>query len=76
MQPLTSKEMEYIVDSMSNEDLLMKQCVATMSQTQNPAVKNMCHQLINTHQQHYNELLQSLQQHARIAPNQNQQQSQ
>ncbi|MFN7252700.1 MAG: hypothetical protein ACK4M9_18295 [Anaerobacillus sp.] len=75
MQPLTTKEMEYIVDSMSNEDLLIKQCIATMSQTQNPAVKNLCQQSLATHQQHYNQLLQSLQQHLTVAP-MNQQQMQ
>jgi hypothetical protein len=70
MQPLTGKELEYIADSMSNEDLLMKQCFAALSHTQNQAVRNLCTQLIGQHQQHYQMLLTALQQHQNIAPKQ------
>ncbi|WP_349293048.1 spore coat protein [Cytobacillus spongiae] len=68
MQPLTGKELEYIVDSMSNEDLLVKQCVSAGVQAQTPGAKDFCKELVGKHQQHYQTLLQLLQQHTSIAP--------
>ncbi|WP_052343521.1 hypothetical protein [Bacillus massiliigorillae] len=68
MKPLTGKELEYIVDCMSNEDLLIKQCVAAAAQTPTPAVKQICEQLLLQHKQHYQGLLTLLQQHSSIAP--------
>lgn len=60
--------MEYIVDSMSNEDLLIKQCVAAAAQSPNLAVQQICGQLLTRHQQHYQGLLTLLQHHTAIAP--------
>lgn len=68
MKPLTAKELEYIADSLSNEDLLIKQCVAAAAQTPTPAVKQICQQLLMQHKQHYQGLLALLQQHSTIAP--------
>ena len=68
MQPLTFKEMEYIVDSMSNEDLLVKQCITTVAQSKNTQVQNICRQFVSKHQGHYQTLLGVLQQHSSIAP--------
>ena len=67
-QPLTTKEVEYIVDSMSNEDLLVKQAIVSLSHSQTPAVQQLFQQLSQQHQQHYQQLLTSLQQHAPLAP--------
>jgi hypothetical protein len=67
-KPLTSKEVEYIVDSMSNEDLLIKQAIVSLSHSQTPAVQQLFQQLSQQHQQHYQQLLTSLQQHASLAP--------
>lgn len=69
MQPLTAKELEYIVDSMSNEDLLIKQCIAAVSQAVNPQAQQLCSQLVDRHMQHYVHLMQVLQQHAQAVPN-------
>lgn len=68
LQPLTGKELEYIADSMSNEDLLIKQCLVGASQSQNTAVQQICKQLLTQHQQHYQELYTLLQQHSSVAP--------
>ncbi|RXT06976.1 hypothetical protein [Ammoniphilus sp. CFH 90114] len=68
MQPLTTKETEYIVDSLSNEDLAIKQCIALATHTQNPAIQRICLDLAGRHQQHYQMLLDSLQQHIPLAP--------
>lgn len=70
MQALSGKEVEYIVDSISNEDLLMKQLAATAGSTQNPTVSQICIQQIQSHSQHMNTLVQLLQQHQQYAPTQ------
>lgn len=67
-QPITAKELEYIVDSMSNEDLLIKQTVVALTHSQTPAVQQLFQQLSQQHTQHYQQLLNTLQQHAPIAP--------
>lgn len=72
-QPLSAKEVEYLVDSMSNEDLLIKQCAAAAATTHNPQVQHICIDLLNHHQQHYQTLLNQLNQHLSIAPTQPQQ---
>ncbi|WP_428910257.1 hypothetical protein [Niallia sp. Krafla_26] len=67
-QPMTTKEVEYIVDSMSNEDLLIKQAIVSLSHSQTPAVQQLFQQLSQQHQQHYQQLLTTLHQHVPLAP--------
>lgn len=73
MQPMTAKELEYVVDSMSNEDLLIKQCTAVATAAKTPALRSLCAQMVQTHQQHYDSLLHALSHHQQIAPTQPQQ---
>jgi len=73
MQPMTAKELEYIADSMSNEDLLIKQCATLVATGTTPALKNLCSQMIQTHQQHYDSLLHAISHHQQMAPTQPQQ---
>ncbi|WP_136604047.1 hypothetical protein [Paenibacillus dokdonensis] len=73
MQAITGKELEYIVDSISNEDLLIKQCAATAATSQNPAIQQACQQYIRSMDHHLEMLVQALQQHQSLAPNQPQQ---
>ncbi|ADO55476.1 hypothetical protein ACYCS5_22350 [Paenibacillus sp. SEL3] len=73
MQPLSGKELEYIVDSISNEELLLKQCAATAASIQHPAIQQACLQLARTHEHHLNLLSNALQQHQQLAPMQPQQ---
>lgn len=70
MQPLTGKELEYITDSISNEELLLKQCVATAASIQQPAIKQACLQQARTHEHHLSMLTNALQQHQQLAPTQ------
>lgn len=70
MQPMTAKELEYVVDSMSNEDLLMKQCAAVITMATTPAIRNCCSQLLQMHQQHYDSLMHSIHHHQQVAPTQ------
>ncbi|SFF12534.1 hypothetical protein SAMN04487969_114173 [Paenibacillus algorifonticola] len=73
LQPMTAKELEYVADSMSNEDLLIKQCTAVSVGASNQQLRQMCSQMLHTHQQHYQTLLHTLQQHQSMAPTQPQQ---
>jgi len=54
MQALSGKELEYIADSISNEDLLLKQCAATAATTQNQQVRQICMQHMQNHTKHNN----------------------
>jgi len=69
MQPMTNKELEYIVDSMSNEDLLTHQCAALVAAATHPELKSCCQSMLQTHQDNYNTLMSSLEQHEPFAPN-------
>ncbi|QTH44337.1 hypothetical protein J4772_08070 [Cohnella sp. LGH] len=68
MQAITAKELEYIADSMSNEDLLIKQCAIGAATITNPQLRQACSHMVDVHTQHYNTLLSSLQQHQPLAP--------
>lgn len=70
MQPISNKELEYISDCISNEDLLLKQCVAAVVVSQNPTISQAMSQHIQTHEQNLNKLTGALQQHQNIAPTQ------
>ncbi|SFJ02231.1 hypothetical protein SAMN02799624_03041 [Paenibacillus sp. UNC496MF] len=70
MKALTSKELEYMVDSLSNEDLLIKQNAVLMASAGNAALKQASMQMIQTHQQHTQMLLQAIGQHQQLAPTQ------
>lgn len=58
---------------MSNEDLLMKQCALTATIASNQVIRQVCAELEQTHQEHYNALMNALQQHQGMAPSQVQQ---
>ncbi|GLX67126.1 hypothetical protein [Paenibacillus glycanilyticus] len=70
MQALTAKELEYIADSLSNEDLLIKQNALLGSLAMNPQLRQAGMAELQTHQQHYQTLMQALQQHQHMAPTQ------
>ncbi|MBP3962071.1 hypothetical protein [Paenibacillus lignilyticus] len=70
LQPITAKEMEYVVDSLSNEDLLIKQNAVMAASATTPALKQASMQMIQTHQQHTQMLLQALSQHQPLSPTQ------
>ncbi|RXZ80092.1 hypothetical protein EBB07_20345 [Paenibacillaceae bacterium] len=70
MQPMTAKEMEYIVDSISNEDLLIKQFAVLAATAQHPELKQLCTQVQNTTDQHIHALMNALTQHQKMAPTQ------
>ena len=70
MQPLTTKELNYISDSITNENLLIKQCAATAAATQNATIQQACLTYIHSLDKHVDQLVQSLKEHQQLAPTQ------
>lgn len=68
MQPLTTKELAYISDSITNENLLIKQCAATAATTQNTIIQQACLTYIRNLDSHLDQLVQSLEAHQQLAP--------
>ncbi|WP_308635627.1 hypothetical protein [Paenibacillus silvisoli] len=73
MQPVTAKELEYLADSLSNEDLLLKQNAVMAASATNGVLRQAAAHMIQTHQQHTQMLLQAITQHQHMAPTQPQQ---
>lgn len=73
MQPLTHKELDYISDSLSNEEMLAKLCAATAGSAQDQAVRQICLQHLQSHSHHMDVLAHTLQMHQQFAPMQPQQ---
>jgi hypothetical protein len=70
MQAMTCKELEYVADSMSNEELLIKQCAVAAATISNMQIKQACTHMLDVHTQHYGTLLSCIQQHQSMAPSQ------
>ncbi|GAB6926810.1 hypothetical protein JCM10914A_07930 [Paenibacillus sp. JCM 10914] len=70
LEPLSSKELDYIMDCISNETMLAKHCAATAAATQNPAIQQALLGFVNRHEQHLDMLVNSLQAHSSVAPTQ------
>ncbi|AWB43950.1 hypothetical protein DCC85_06760 [Paenibacillus sp. CAA11] len=68
MQPLSVKELEYISDSISNEDMQIKLCSAAAISSQTPAIQQACMQYVRIHEQHLQRLADSIRQHEALAP--------
>ena len=67
MQPLTSKELNYLNDMLSGEDLLIKLCVAAQAGAPQPETLQFLHHVIGEHQRRHDELVHTLEQHESIA---------
>lgn len=70
LQPMTVKELEYIADSLSNEDLLIKQCMAGAMSCTNMQLQQVLVHQSQVHMQQYQALINCLQQHQSLAPTQ------
>jgi hypothetical protein len=70
IQAMTGKELEYIADSLSNENLLTMQCAVAASSISNVQLQQTCSHMVDVHTQQYRTLLNALQQHQSIAPTQ------
>jgi len=67
MQPLTSKELNYVNDMLGGEDLLIKLCVSAQSNILQPEAQQFLHHVIGVHQRRHDELVHILEQHESIA---------
>lgn len=67
---ISNKELNYIADSITNEDLLVKQMASTASLSQNSSIQQALLQHIQTHSSHLQKLVQSLEQLQSQAPTQ------
>lgn len=70
MIPLSQKELDYISDCISNEDMLLKLCVAASATAQNPDIGQTLTNHVRTHEHHLHMLTESLRQHQSLAPTQ------
>ena len=57
MANLTSRELSYIEDHLSMENVLIKKYQAMSEQTNDTVIKEKCDSIANKHQQHFNCLL-------------------
>lgn len=70
MQNLTHKELGYMADSLTNESMLIKECLTMAEQTQDPTIRQLGTELADRHMQHYTHLISVLEQHQQMAPTQ------
>lgn len=68
MQPLSGKELNYISDCVSNEEMLLKLCACASTVSSQPGIQQVINQQIQSHQQHMNTLLDTLRSHQQLAP--------
>jgi hypothetical protein len=64
---LTAKELEYLTDSMKNEDLLTKLCVEGAAVSQSPELRQTLSQMAQDRLQSFDYLLGTLQQQSTLA---------
>ncbi|MNO61795.1 hypothetical protein D3C76_524530 [compost metagenome] len=67
MQPLSSKELNYIADSIANEEAIIKLCTAAASVCSNAQIGQELKEHIQCHEKHMQTLVHSLQQHQPLA---------
>lgn len=70
MQPLSGKELSYISDSITNEDMLIKMCAAAAAVGSNPQLGQAITEHMRVHEQHMHVLIDALKQHQPLAPSQ------
>lgn len=70
MQALSGKELNYIADSVNNEDMLIKMCASAADKATNPQIGQVISEHMRVHEQHMHTLIQTLRQHQQLAPNQ------
>lgn len=58
---MTKRELHHLEDCLKAEEMAIKKCEMFGSQTSDPEVAEICKNMANRHQQHYNTLIQHLQ---------------
>lgn len=67
MQPLTTKEFNYICDMLEAEELLVRTCAAAEEIATQADVSQFLQHVTGSHQRRHDELLHLLEQHERLA---------
>lgn len=67
MQPLSTKELNYIADLLGAEEMLIKTCVAASAVTRQGETQQFLHHAVQAHQRRYDELSHLLSQHENLA---------
>ncbi|NWL88325.1 MULTISPECIES: hypothetical protein [unclassified Paenibacillus] len=70
MKPLSGKELDYIADSLSNENMLIKLCATARSVSANAQISQVIDQHLQVHEQHTHQMIEMLKQHQSMAPTQ------
>ncbi|WP_068786717.1 hypothetical protein [Paenibacillus phocaensis] len=68
MQPMSIKELDYIADSISNEEMLGKLCAYGVAISQNFEIEQAMQEHVRIHEHHLHLLTESLRQHQMAAP--------
>jgi len=58
---MSHRELHFLEDCLKAEEMAIKKCNMLSDSTSDPEVREICKNLANKHQQHYNTLLQHLQ---------------
>lgn len=67
MQPLTTKELNYINDMLGAEELLLRTAASAANQAPQPDVQQFLHHVRGEHQRRFTELTHLLEQHETVA---------
>ncbi|MNN40858.1 hypothetical protein D3C81_1549470 [compost metagenome] len=67
MLPLSNKELNYIADSIANEEALIKLCTAAATVCSNTQIGQELKEHIQCHEKHMQNLINCLQQHQPLA---------
>ncbi|WP_410769877.1 hypothetical protein [Fontibacillus sp. BL9] len=70
MKPLSGKEVNYIADSIANEDMLIKMCAAAAAVSTNPQFGQAITEHMHVHEHHMHTLINAMKQHQHLAPTQ------
>ncbi|RCX17433.1 hypothetical protein DFP94_109158 [Fontibacillus phaseoli] len=70
MKPLSGKEVNYIADSVANEDMLIKMCAAAAAVSTNSQLGQAITEHMLVHEHHMHTLIDALKQHQQLAPTQ------
>ncbi|MEF2966919.1 hypothetical protein V3851_13840 [Paenibacillus sp. M1] len=68
MKPLSGKEVNYIADSVANEDMMIRMCAAASAVCTNAQLAGAISDHLRVHEQHMHMLVDALKQHQQLAP--------
>ncbi|GIP40101.1 hypothetical protein J31TS4_33810 [Paenibacillus sp. J31TS4] len=67
LEPLAEGELQALADALEREDQLIKQTASLAAAAASPETDRLCRRFLGLHQQHYQALMNTLQQHQALA---------